>query len=180
MLHFVQDQISEARALCELTLAEQEAYLGQNHDHTLRSAHCLVKILFEQDLVSEAKILYQRQLLHLHALLDSQHHNTLKTIKDMARILLELDNFQESQILCEELCKEFNSSLGGDYPATWEACYQLAQTLKDAHKEMAAIEILERLFRKIELAHRLNRPERRRVMFVLELLYCRVNNIGRA
>ena len=47
MLHFVQDQISEAQALCESTLAEQEAYLGQNHYHTLRSAHCLAKILSE-------------------------------------------------------------------------------------------------------------------------------------
>lgn len=75
----------------------------------------------------------------------------------MARILHELDDFQESQILCEELCKEFNSSLGGD------------------HKEMAAIELTECLFRKIELPYRLNRPESRRVMFVSELLYCRVN-----
>lgn len=180
VLHLVQDRMSDARALCESTLAEQEAYLGHNHYHTLRSAHCLARILFEQDLVSESKTLYQRQLLRLRALLGSRHHDTLKTIEHMARILHESDDFQESRILLEELCEEYDSSLGGDHPATCEAYYQLAQTLKDTHKESAAIDILERLFRKIKLAHRLNRPESRRVMFVLELLYRRVNNLHHA
>lgn len=45
---------------------------------------------------------------------------------------------------------------------------------------MAAIDILERLLRKIKLAYRLNRLESRRVIFVLEILYRRVNNLGRA
>ena len=180
VLYFIQDRISEARTLCESTLAEQEAYLGHNHYQTLRTAQCLAKVLFEQDSVSESKILYQRHLLRLRALLGSQHRDTLITIEDMARVLHEMGDFKESQVLRKELCEEYDSSLGGDHPVTREAYYQLAQTLKDAHEETAAIDILERLFRKISLAHQLNRLESRQIMFVLEFLYRRVNNLRRA
>ena len=98
----------------------------------------------------------------------------------MARIYHALGDFEESEILRRELCQEYDSNLGSDHPVTREAYYQLAQTFKDACKETVAIEILEPLLRKITVAGQLNSLESRRIMFVLEYLYRRVNNLRQA
>ena len=180
VLYCIQDRFNEARAFCELTLAEQKHHIGPRHYHTLRTTHCLARILYEQQMLSESKTLYQHQLVHLRSILGPQHHDTLTTTVQLAIILHELDDFQESLNLWEGLYEECKRMLGENHSTARETQYQLAQTLKDARQDRSAIDILESLLRRADSAKNPKHLEVRRVLFVLSLLHRRVGETDRA
>lgn len=175
IVHCAQGRFSEAQAVCGMALLEQKAKfgLGLNHHHTLRTALCLAKVLCEQHLSYEAMTLYRQLLPRLYEILGPNHEYTLTTIETMAQILYREGLLAESETLCRELCDGYECGLGEDNPTTWEAKFLLAQILKDRNMDRKAIEVLERLFQRMDTFYGLNHPESRRVLYVLEYLYRR-------
>jgi tetratricopeptide (TPR) repeat protein len=171
-----QDRLIEARAMCETTLSEQEEYIEQNHYHILRTRHCLAKVLYEQGLSTESEVLYQRQLEHLHAILGLDHLDVLGTMESLAQIYYDQYDLERSQTLWQQLCEKYEIVLGGRHPTTWEARYQLAQSLRDAGKEELAVDVLEHILTEVESTDGPNQYLSRRIMFVLQDLYRHLGN----
>jgi tetratricopeptide (TPR) repeat protein len=98
-------RVSEAFALYERTLADQERVLGAEHPDTLVSRNNLAGVLRDLGRVSEAFALYERTLADRERVLGAEHPDTLVSRNNLARMFRDLGRLDDAVALYEKILK---------------------------------------------------------------------------
>ncbi|WP_344571804.1 FxSxx-COOH system tetratricopeptide repeat protein [Streptomyces violaceolatus] len=105
--------------------------LGEDHPHTLDSAHYLGHVISYFGQYGEARRMHEDTLERRRRTLGEDHPDTLASAHDRAASLHALGQYAEARRMHEDTLERRRRALGEDHPHTLDSAHSLAATLHD-------------------------------------------------
>jgi len=134
---------SQAVALLEHNLADQEHLLGPDHPRTLASRANLAYAYGQVGWLEKAIPIYERTFADWRRLLGPDHPRTLRTSNYLASAYREAGRLAEAIPLYERTLAARRRLLGPDHPSTLRSSNYLASAYRDTGRLVEAIPLYE-------------------------------------
>lgn len=171
---------SEAEAMYQSLLAEQQRILGKEHPDTLLTSQQMAWVMGEQGRFDEAEPILRETLDAQVKILGSDHLDTLNSQHNLAWVIAERGNPQQAEQLCRQILAARERTVGSEHPTTLATTALLAMAITQQGRIHEARQIAQDLYEKRNLILGADHPNALETAHMLALLLIKQNRRNEA